>query len=67
MHDHGGKGMSCPMKVEGTTVRAQDVEGGASLVFTTTGDVAELRERVHAHAEKMASGGCPMMQAAPSP
>jgi hypothetical protein len=36
----------CPMAVEGTTVRAEDVEGGAAIVFTTTGDVAELRRRV---------------------
>jgi hypothetical protein len=58
----GSMGMSCPMKVEGTTVRAADVEGGASLVFTTSGDAAELRKRVHAHADKMASGDCPMMK-----
>jgi hypothetical protein len=36
----------CPMAVEGTTARAEDVEGGAAIVFTTTGDVAELRRRV---------------------
>jgi hypothetical protein len=36
----------CPMMVEGTTVRAEEVEGGAALVFTTTGDVADLRRRV---------------------
>jgi hypothetical protein len=61
---HAGMKGSCPMMVEGTTVRAEDVEGGASLVFTTTGDVAELRSRVHQHAEKMASGACPMMHEA---
>jgi hypothetical protein len=36
----------CPMAVAGTTSRAEDVEGGAAMVFTTTGDVAELRRRV---------------------
>jgi hypothetical protein len=36
----------CPMAVEGTTARAEDVEGGAAMVFTTTGDVSELRRRV---------------------
>jgi hypothetical protein len=36
----------CPMAVEGTTARAGDVEGGAAIVFTTTGDVSELRRRV---------------------
>jgi hypothetical protein len=37
---------SCPMQVEGTTVSEVDVDGGASLVFVTTGDVAVLRDRV---------------------
>jgi hypothetical protein len=42
----------CPMAVEGTTARAEDVDGGAALAFTTTGDVAELRRRV-AHMAEM--------------
>jgi hypothetical protein len=47
---HGGKGMHdmdamCPMRVEGTTAHAEDMPGGAALVFTTTGDVTELRRR----------------------
>jgi len=41
----------CPMAVEGTTARAEDVEGGAAMVFTTTGDVSELRRRVARMAE----------------
>lgn len=57
-HDHGdgdqaGKmaGM-CPMQVPGTTVAATEVEDGISLSFTTTtGDVAELRQRVRRMAE----------------
>lgn len=36
----------CPMIVEGATVRAEDTEDGAALVFTTTGDVTDLRNRV---------------------
>lgn len=35
----------CPMLVEGTTIHAMDVESGAALVFTTTGDLADLRRR----------------------
>lgn len=42
----------CPMQVSGTTARAEDVEGGAAIVFTTSGDVAELRRRV-AHMAEM--------------
>src|SRR5690606_7921961 len=29
----------CPMAVEGTRVRAEDVPGGVAVVFTTEGDV----------------------------
>ncbi len=36
----------CPMHVQGTTVTAEDVAGGAALVFITTGDTDTLRERV---------------------
>lgn len=42
----------CPMGVEDTSVRAEPVEGGVAMVFTTTGDVAELRRRV-AHMAQM--------------
>jgi hypothetical protein len=37
---------NCPMRVQGTTVQAEHVEGGAALVFVTTGDIDALRERV---------------------
>lgn len=53
----GGKGMGpmagmCPMEVPGTTVTATDIEGGVALTFaTSTGDVDELRQRVHRVAE----------------
>jgi hypothetical protein len=51
-HEQGmGMGMMagmCPMQVPGTTVAATDVEGGVALSFTTsTGDVNDLRQRVH--------------------
>jgi hypothetical protein len=59
MHDHMA---SCPMQVDGTSVRAEDVDGGAALVFTTEGDLAELRERVKKHADHMQAGGCSMMK-----
>jgi hypothetical protein len=45
MMHQGTMGM-CPMQVEGTTAMAEDVEGGAAIAFTTTGDVAEVRRRV---------------------
>lgn len=44
-------GALCPMAVPGTTVAAEEVEGGAALAFTTSGDVEELRRRVHRMAE----------------
>lgn len=48
-----GEGMAdeCPMQVDGTSVTAENVEGGVALSFTTTGDVAELRRRVARMAE----------------
>jgi hypothetical protein len=47
---HGDKDMHdmdamCPMRVQGTTAQAGEVPGGATLAFTTTGDVTELRRR----------------------
>lgn len=42
---------ACPIALPGTTARAEDVDGGAALAFTTTGDVAELRRRVARMAE----------------
>ncbi len=52
-HGHGKHGMGdlCPMQLAGTKVEAMDVEGGVALSFTTTGDVAALRERVRHMAE----------------
>lgn len=53
-HGMGGRDMAatCPMAVEGTTARVEDVDGAAGMAFTTTGDVAELRRRV-AHMAEM--------------
>ncbi|MEP7125847.1 MAG: hypothetical protein ABJE95_33255, partial [Byssovorax sp.] len=42
---------ACPSQVPGTTVTAADIEGGAALTFTSTGDVADLRRRVRRMAE----------------
>ena len=54
---------SCPMAAPGATVTASDVDGGATLTFTTaTGDVSDLRRRVHQMAD-MHRTGCPMMAA----
>ena len=53
-HEHAKASMGdmCPMRVQGTTLTATDVEGGIALEFTTsTGDVAELRKRVRQMAE----------------
>lgn len=50
-----GKGVedpSCPVTVRGTSVAVEDTATGAALVFVTTSDVAELRRRVVAMAEK---------------
>lgn len=43
--------MVCPNKVAGTTVTAQDLSNSEALVFTTTGDVSELRCRAQRMAE----------------
>jgi hypothetical protein len=60
----------CPMSVQGTTVTASDIDGGIALTFVTpTGDVSELRRRVHRMAEMeqvrvcvehLKRGECPM-------
>ena len=42
---------ACPMSIPGTKVSAIDSANGATLVFTTTDDVAALRTRVHGMAE----------------
>jgi hypothetical protein len=45
----------CPMEVPGATVRAEDIETGAALVFTASGiyggDIADLRRRVREMAD----------------
>jgi hypothetical protein len=48
----GMMGGMCPMDVSGTSVTTADVEGGVALSFTTSsGDVADLRQRVRRMAE----------------
>jgi len=36
----------CPLQVPGATLATEDVDDGGAIVFTTTGDVADLRRRV---------------------
>lgn len=43
---------SCPVEVTGTSVTVEDTDTGAAFVFVTTGDVAELRKRGTAMAQK---------------
>src|SRR5262249_25036459 len=42
----GAPAEECPMAVTGTTPRTEDTSGGVALVFLTSGDVSELRQRV---------------------
>lgn len=61
----GGRDMMdsmCPMKVQGTAVRAIDVDGGVAFVFTTkTGDVEDLRQRVRHMAQMHGTNAAGMM------
>jgi hypothetical protein len=52
-HAHGEAAMggTCPMDVPGTKVSVADTPDGVAITFTTTSDVAELRQRVHHVAE----------------
>jgi hypothetical protein len=47
----GGMMAMCPMGVPGTQVAAVDAANGETIAFTTTGQVAELRSRVHGMAK----------------
>jgi hypothetical protein len=74
---HGGEmargemASTCPMTVDGTSVRADEVDNAVSITFTTTGDVGELRQRVARLAEvynrQQAGGGGSMMHMQPMP
>lgn len=44
-------GEMCPMQLAGTQVAAEDTQDGVAMVFTTSGDVSELRRRVRRMAE----------------
>lgn len=52
-HAPGGSGGECPMMIDPATtqVTASDTSDGIALVFTTSGDVAELRARVRRMAD----------------
>jgi len=55
---------SCPMQVPGVRLAARNVPAGVELHFTTSGDVAELRQRVrdlatsHTHEGVALNGDC---------
>jgi len=57
--DPAGKAVGKPVPA---TARAEDVDGGARIVLTPTesSQLEALREHVREHAQKMASGDCPM-------
>ena len=67
-----GMGGMCPMEVAGTKVAVDDTQDGVAITFTTTGDVAQLRERVHhmagmhEHMMHGGSGDMDQMKMAPS-
>jgi len=42
----GAMAEKCPMEVPGTQVSVADTPDGVAVVFTTSGDVAQLRHRV---------------------
>jgi hypothetical protein len=46
---------TCPVEVPGTSVTVEDTDKGAALVFVTTGDVAQVRERAKQLAAAIAS------------
>jgi hypothetical protein len=48
-----GMGDQCPVLVPGTSAQSQDTKEAVAMTFTTTGDAAELRRRVHAMADHM--------------
>ena len=61
--DHEKGMMGGGMMMPPATARSEEIEGGARLVFTPKdpADLSKLREHARQHAEKMASGQCPMM------
>lgn len=58
MHEH------MMMRAVPSTARAEDIDGGARIVLVPkdAAQLTELRAHVHAHAEQMAAGHCPMME-----
>ncbi len=60
---HNGSGAMadmCPMEVLGTQVSVTDTQEGVAIAFMTSGDVVQLRQRVHGMAamhDTMMSGG----------
>lgn len=58
-----GMAQNCPMAMEGVTMRSEETPGGASIVFSTSGDATELRRRVAAMVDMhdKHQGSCAMM------
>lgn len=56
-HEGEAPADACPSTVPGTSVRATDVDGGAALEVTTSGDVASVRTRTRAFAEHRGMAG----------
>lgn len=56
----------CPLEVSGTQVASAETSDGAAIAFTTTGDVANLRQRVHHMAEMHDHMAGEMMKMVPS-
>lgn len=55
---------TCPLVVEGTSISAEDVDGGVAFVFVTTGDVAAVRTRAQALADAHEKHSCTSCMAA---
>ncbi len=59
-HDMGGGGLSAMISVH-SKAAAEDIEGGAKIVFTSfPDDVANLQSELRMHAEHLSSGTCAM-------
>jgi hypothetical protein len=63
MHRDGGMSMMM-MRMPAADMRAEEIEGGARLVFTPHDptDIDALRDHVEMHAEMMSARRCPMMR-----
>jgi hypothetical protein len=49
--------LNCPMEIPGTVAAFTEVDGNPAIEFRTTGDVIQLRKRVHAFLEPQDASG----------